>query len=256
MFGRKIKPQRTVVLSENQFCQVWEHDVHECVRNIYVNANADYYTLLYRDGKFLGTPQRNGGKMYPFSYDPLVKGSRSKNKEITSAKVVFLSSAYSFKVLWGTPHRYQMFDKNKKPYRVGASGTLFMNITPDDNGRHANTFYRTMLSHGDASKMTTAKLSQALREQYENVIGSKLEKVLANLDRSFEELVALTPSEKLMVSSLVFDELQSIFGEHGLTLEEGSRNSAVFNMVISSNDDFEEHEARECGVSTSTQAMF
>ena len=232
MFGKKIAGPISLRLENDQMCAVWEAAAKDCVFGLAANANADYYVLWYRNGEFMGMPKPNGGIFYPFSYDPLEKGTRSKNKEYMLAKIVCISRAFSLEMYWGTPERFLMFEDGKA-YRVGASGKFYVEIDPADAGRNADRLYRKIFSQGDAAKKNVEAVRNELRAVFLPVIGTVLQKHLAELNRPMSGLIGLSPEEMIHISEDVYEKVKGIFSEFGLTIAEPSKKSIIGNIRIS-----------------------
>ena len=230
MFGKKLKGPIHLGLEGDQFCAVWEGRQKDCAYSLEIMTNADHYNLVYQDGKFLGKPLCNGGAVYPFSFDPEKKGSRSDKKQFNRTKVVCISSAFNFEVPWGAPDFLMFY--NGKAYDVGASGTFYIEIDPTDAGRSADRFYQKMLTQGDPSKMTTKALRDKLLAAFQNVIGAKIEECLEEVNRPLAEFVGLSSSEKLKISKAVYPKVKDVFADYGLTIAKASENSIVRNLVV------------------------
>ena len=230
---KKIKGPIIPHLGANQFCQTWEKISKECAHGLQVNANADYYTLLYQNGKFLGLVQPDGGAIYPFSTVIYKKGSRFKNKKILSAKVVSISSSYNLKMLWGTKDQILIYDRDGKPCWFGAGGTLFLELDPGDNGRNADCLYHKLFSQGDPDTMTVEAVQEKLRPAFSMKISEQIQECLESMNRPLDQLAGLTPKEKLEVSRMAYDALKGFFREqYGLTLAPASKNSIVERLIV------------------------
>lgn len=231
-FRKKYKGSISLTLAEDQFCAVWEGKQKECAYDFEISTSADQYNLVYQDGKFLGTPLVNGGAIYPFSFNPAKKGSRKDKKKFKSTKVVCISSAFNLSINWGVPD-FILFDEAGKAFDVGASGVFFVDIDPTDAGRNADTFYRKLLTQGDPSRMNTKALREKLLPAFQNVIGSAIEAVIAEIDRPLSALVGLSPKEKIAISNAVYYKVKDVFASYGLTIVKiSSMNSIVGNLVV------------------------
>lgn len=231
-FRKKFKGSISLTLAEDQFCTVWEGKQKDCAYNFEITTSADQYNLVYQDGKFLGTPLTNGGSIHPFSFNPAVQGSRKDKKKFKSTRVVCVSAAFNLSLNWGVPD-FVMFDKDGKAYDIGASGMFYIDIDTADAGKNADTFYRKLLTQGDPSRMNTKALRDKLLPAFQNVIGAKLEEALAEFERPLSALVALTPKEKIALSSAVYYKVKDVFATYGLTIvKTSSMNSIVGNLVI------------------------
>ena len=239
MLGKKINGPVTLELGDAQMCAVWEAKANECVFGLTANANADYYVLWYRNGEFMGMPRPEGGMFYPFSYDPLKKGTHFQNRHFFVAKIVCISRAFSIEMFWGTPNRFLMFDEGKA-YRVGASGKFYVEIDAADAGKNADRLYRKLFSQGDASKKDVEAVRNELRTVFLPIIGSVLQDYLLKLNRPMKELIGLSPREMLEISEAVYPKVRDIFAEFGLTISATSKKSIIGNLLI----DEEGHEPK------------
>ena len=234
MFGKKlIKGSVELKLNEDQFCTVWEGRAEECSHDFCVDTNADQYNLFYRNGQFMGTPTPFGGSIYPFSVDPLQKGSRLQKKKFNRAKVVCISNSFNLKVFWGTKMPFMLIDNESgKPYRVGASGVFYIEIEGSDGARNADVFYRKLLSQGDPSQMTTEALRDKLAETFIIRVGAKIQEYLESLNRPLSNMIGLQPSEFLKISEELFPNMKDIFADYGLTITLGSKGSILQRLIV------------------------
>ena len=241
---KKIKGPIILHLGENQFCQIWEKTAKECAFGIQVNANGDYYNLLYQNGQFLGLVQPNGGVIYPFSVNPYKKGSRFKNRKIKSAKIVCISSAYNLNMLWGTRNPLMIYDKEGTACNFGANGTIYLELDPGDGGRNADCLYRRLFSQGGPDTMTVEAVRDRLRPAFVEVIGAQIQEALEDMNRPLTELKGLTPKEKLDVSKNAYESLKGFFEkEYGLTLTPASQRSIVSRLIVRKDEEEEERPA-------------
>ena len=234
LFGKKlIKGSIELKLDENQFCSIWEGRSNEHAFDFCVDTNADQYNLFYRDGQFMGTPTPSGGSIYPFSINPIQKGSRREKKLFNRAKVACISSAFNLKVYWGTKVPFLMLDPTtQQPYSIGASGVFFIEIEPSDGGRNADRFFRKLLSQGDPSKMTTDALRDKLAETFINRVGAKIQEYLESLNRPLSNLVGLQPAEFVKISEELYPNMKDIFSDFGLTITKASKGSLLGRLIV------------------------
>lgn len=234
MFGKKVmKGSIELKLNENQFCTVWEGRAEECSHDFSIDTNADQYNLFYRNGQFMGTPTPFGGSIYPFSVDPLKKGSALQKRQFNRAKVVCISNSFNLKVYWGTKVPYMLLDRESgAPYKVGASGVFYIEIESSDGARNADRFYRKMLTQGDPSQMTTEVLRDKLAETFINRVGAKIQEYLETLNRPLSNLIGLQPSEFLKISEELYPKLKDIFADYGLTIAMGSEGSILQRLIV------------------------
>lgn len=235
MFGFKKKKksgQENIQLGEDQFCAVVEVSADEVTTEYHFLANSDWYSLLYRDGQFLGMPCPNGGKIYPFSTDPKREGSRSDLKSFTRAKLVYMGKDFNLKVNWGTSTKFVLEDpQTHKAYAVGARGVFYVNIDPNDAARRADRFYRKCLSQGNASMFDTEKLRDFLREAFIMQIGAKIQEYIEKSGRSLENYVGLQPSEILKISQELCPSMTDIFAEYGLSIVTKSSQNSILSGI-------------------------
>ena len=232
LFRKKFKGSISLNLAEDQFCTVWEGKQKDCAYNFEVVTEASHYHLVYQDGHFDGTPLTNGGPIHPFSFDPRQKGSRKDKKKFRSTKIVCVSSAFHLSINWGVQD-FLMFDKDGKPFDIGASGTFFVEIDPADAGKNANTFYHKLLTQGDPSRMTSKALRERLLPAFQNVIGATIENALKDFERPLSALIGLTPSDKIAISNAVYYQVKDVFADYGLTIvKQASKNAFLGNLVI------------------------
>lgn len=233
MFGKKIKGPIQFHLSETNFCDAWEGESRDCSHELCVIADADHYTLFYRNGVFLGAPMPLGGPIYPFSKDITSRGSRADKKKYLTAKVVCLSKTFNLKVYWGTKTRFTIIDKNThKAYRVGVSGSFMVAVEPSDGGTNANLFYGKLLTQGDKMKMDTDALREKLSDLFVNRVGEQVQECIENLGRPLASLGGLQPKEFLQISNQVYPYVKDVFSDFGLTLTDESKDSVVLNFLI------------------------
>jgi len=233
MFGKKIKGSIELELAKDQFCNAWKGEAKNCARNFCVIANSTHYYLLYRDGKFLGTPAPRGGAIYPFSKDPLEEGGRGDLKNFHRATVVCISKTFNLQMPWGTRVPFVMHDKaTGKDFRVGASGTFYLEIESSDGARNADRFYEKLASQGDPSKMTAEQLRDDLCAAYINQIGAKIQECLEELDRPISSLVGLQPGELVKISEAAYSKMKDLFEEYGLSIAEKASKGSILGRLI------------------------
>jgi len=234
MFGKKLQKEPVELkLTEEQFCAVWEGRSDDYSHEFCVDTNADQYNLFYRNGRYEGTPTPRGGSIYPFSMDPLQKGSRSDKKKISRAKVVCLSSSFNLSVKWGTQEPYLMYDgQTGKPYTVGARGLFYVEIDPGDGGRNADTFYRKLLSQVSPDKMDVEALRDKLAAAFLNRIGAEIQSCLEELKRPLGTLIGLQPGELTKISEAIYPRIKNIFDVYGLTIVEESSKGSILEKIF------------------------
>ena len=242
MSGRRIRGPISLQLEKDQICKIWEAQARECVFGIEANSNADNYVLWYRNGEFMGLPQPDGGIFYPFSYDPLKKGSRFKNRKFLFAKIVCISKAFNLEMYWGTPNRFLMFE-NGKAYRVGASGKFYVEIDASDAGRNADRLYRKLFSQGDVSGKNVEAVRDELRDVFLPVIGSVLQEHLTELNRPMDQLIGLSPKEMMEISEDVYAKVKDIFADFGLAISTASKKSIIGNLLIREDGQEDRHDS-------------
>lgn len=206
------------------FCRAWKKEAKECAFGIEVVADSRYYNLLYQNGMFMGLVN---GIVYPFSYNYTKKGSRFRNRKIKYAEVICISKSQNLEMLWGTPQRHLVYDKDGKPYRFGARGSFYMEIEPSDHAKNADTLYRKLLLSADEEGMTVMDVKLKLAAAYANRIGEKIQRMLENLDRPLKDLVGLQASEMLELSKKVYKETRDLFLDFGLTATTASEGSII-----------------------------
>ena len=232
LFRKKMKDSMPLRLGEGQFCISWHGNQKDCAYDFEIETSANSYNLVYQDGKFLGIPLKNGGPLYPFSYDPAKKGSRGDKKKFKTVEVVCVSAADNLNVNWGVPD-FLMFDKDGKAYDIGASGTFYVEIDPADAAKSADTFYRKLCFQKDDGGMTNEELRDKLLRAFKEVIGAKLEESIAEFDRPLSQMIGLTPKEKLEISKAVYYKVKDIFANYGITIVKvSSVNSIVDKLVV------------------------
>ena len=233
MFGKKlIKEPVDLKLTEDQFCAVWEGRATEYAPEFCVDTDAAQYNLFYRDGRFLSTPTPDGGAIYPFSVNPLEKGSRGDKKKFTRAKVVCISKTFNLTINWKTPQPFLMYEKGtNKAFTVDAEGCFLLEIDPSDGGRNADRFYGKLLSQGDPTKMDTDALCRKLTASFINRIGVEIQKCLETINRPYAELIGLQPGEIMEISMAIYPRLKSLFDDYGLTIAEEGSSSAILKGI-------------------------
>ena len=231
LFRKRFKKNMQLTLDPNQFCTVWEAQNYECAYKFTITTQAIHYNLFFQNGVFLGQPLPNGGLLYPFSKNPIKKGSRAQKRKIVSAKVICLSNQFVFKIKWGI-NDFTLHDRDGRDYLVGASGVIYAKLDPTDD-QSPNKFYRSLLSQFDSSKMTTEAVCNYLKEAFENEIGDAIEKTLANYPIMLGDLTALTPSQKLEIRDITAERVHGIFDHFGCTIDMvASRNSFLGGLSI------------------------
>ncbi len=227
-FKKKKAGPVSLRLEADQFCNILEDKAEDVKASYCIMADSDNYTLLYRDGSFLGMPKPFGGAIYPFSTDPTQKGSNGQKKQYHTSKIVCLSSAFNLKVYWGTKTPFLLEDPaTKKAYSVGARGVFYVMIDPSDAARKADMFYRKCLSQGNAGMFNTDALRDFLCEAFIMQIGAKIQAYIEEKGRSLENYVGLQPSEILKISEELCPKMKDVFGEYGLTIVEKASSASI-----------------------------
>ena len=219
MFGKKlIKDPIELTLGASQFCILWEGRSSDYSHEFRVDTDEKQYNLYYREGRFLGTPTPDGGAIYPFSVNPLERGSRADKKKISRAKVVCISKTFNLTVNWGTQKPFLMYDSaTNVPYTIGANGCFYVEIDPADGGRNADRFYGKLLSQGDPTQMDADALRDKLIAAFINRIGVEIQNCLEEIKRPFASLIGLQPGEILRISEAIYPRLKNLFDDYGLT---------------------------------------
>ena len=235
MFFKKKKSGAVELkLDQEQFCAILDEKSTDVTKKYCVIANADTYNLLYRDGRFLGTPRPFGGAIYPFSLDPTKQGSNRDKKQFHTAKIVTLSKDFNLKVYWGTEIPFMMEDPvTREAYRVGARGVFYVNIDPDDAARKADMFYSKCLTQRNAELFTAEALRDFLREAFIVQIGARIQKYIELNGRTLSNYVGLQPSEILAISKDIFPDICNIFSAYGLSIvKESSAGSILQGLIV------------------------
>lgn len=234
LFKKRKSDEVRIKLEADQFCSVIEEKQDDVTNKYCIIADANNYNLLYRDGRFLGTPQPFGGTIYPFSDDPRKMGSNGQKKAYRYASVVCLSKDFNLKVDWGTAHPFLIVDPvTQKPYEIGANGVFYVNIDPSDAARNADKFYSKCLTQRNADLFNTEALRDFLRDAFIMQIGAKIEQYITKSGKSLQNYVGLSPSEILSVSQEICPTLADIFDMYGLTvIQEVSSNSILRGLIV------------------------
>ena len=234
LFKKRKSDEVIIKLEEDQFCSVVEERSDDVTNKYCVIAHENNYNLLYRDGRFLGTPQPFGGPIYPFSDDPRKMGSNGQKKNYRYASVVCLSKDFELKVDWGTAHPFVIVDPaTGRPFEIGANGVFYVHIDPSDAARNADKFYSRCLTQRNADLFNTEALRDFLRDAFIMQIGAKIQQYIENSGKSLENYVGLQPMEILKVSQEICPTLADIFDIYGLTVrQEVSSNSILRGLIV------------------------
>ena len=81
---------KVINLAEDEFAQVHSYNASDYNHKFHIIVDGTNYNLMYRDGQFLGMPQRFGGKIYPFSKDPSKKGSFFQKRNSQYLRIIFI----------------------------------------------------------------------------------------------------------------------------------------------------------------------
>ncbi len=233
LFKKKKKGPVIIKLKPEQFCAVIEEKAQDCSHKFCILADSNHYTLLYKDGKFMGMPAPYGGAIFPFATDPTKRGSRGQKRQCHAIKAVALSKAFTLKVFWGTSTPFAFEDsKTNKAYEVGAHGVFFVSIDPGDAARNADMFYSKCLTQENANLFDTEKLRELLADAFVMHIGAKIQEHLEESQRSLETYVGLMPSEILKISQELCPKMKDIFGSFGLTIEEKASSGSILEGLM------------------------
>ncbi len=231
-FKKKKSNDLNMKLDKDQFCAIAEISASDVTHKFCVNSNADYYTLLYRGGRFLGMPCPYGDPIYPFSTDPRRPGSKKDKKNYRSAKIVCLSKDFNLKVYWGSNPAFVMEDPiSKKAYEVGARGVFYVNIDPTDAARSADQFYNKCLTQTDANNYNTNELRNFLLESFNMRIGAKIQEFINEEQRSLDNYVGLTPVQILKISEKLTPKIKDIFASYGLSIVVESTEGSLLQAL-------------------------
>ena len=233
LFKKRKSDEVVIKLNEDQFCTVIEEKADDVTHKYCVIADANNYNLLYRDGRFLGTPQPFGGPIYPFADEPRKIGSKRQKKAYRFAKVVCISKDFELKVDWGTARPFTIVDPaSQKTYEIGANGVFYIHIDPSDAARNADKFYSRCLTQRNADLFNTEALRDFLRDAFIMQIGAKIEEYINKSGKSLENYVGLTPSEILKVSQEICPTLADMFDIYGLTVRQEVSSSSILRGLI------------------------
>ena len=234
LFKKKKTGPVRVKLKEDQFCYVLEEESANVSHKYCMIADESHYTLLYRDGRFMGMPRPFGGAIFPFAVDPKEQGSKREKKNFYSAKLVCLSKDFNLKVNWGTIQPFMLEDPiTKKAYEIGARGVFYVCIDPSDAARKADQFYSKCLTQRNAELFNTDALRAFLSEAFIMQIGAKIQEYVDEKNASLANYVGLQPSEILKISEDLCPKMMDIFGVFGLTIvKEASRNSLLQGLIV------------------------
>ena len=232
MFNKKKKDPVRVILKEDQFCSVIQEKASDVTKKYCVIADASNYTLLYRDGQYLGIPCLFGGPIYPFSIDPREPGSNGDKKSFVDAKIVTLSKDFNLKVNWGTTTRFNVEDPvTHKIYSIGAGGIFYVNIDPTDAAKKADMFYNKCLTQRNADLFNTEALCNFLREAFLLRVEAIIVDYINEKGRELNEYIALTPSDMLKVSTEIYPKLSEIFASYGLSMVKLSSEGSILTRL-------------------------
>ncbi len=234
IFGKKKKNGPIDIrFHENQFYSVISEKSENVTHKYCINAEGDKYTLLYRDGKFMGMPAPFGGSIYPFATDPTQQGTNRQKKQFHSMKIVCLSNDFNFQVFWGTSSPFILEDKHtRKAYSVGANGVFYVHIDPSDAAHNANTFYSRCLSQRDPATFDIEALCEFLRAAFVMRIGAKIQEYIETKNRSLANYVGLMPSEILAISEELCPTMKDIFSEYGLSIVVKSSSGSILQGLM------------------------
>lgn len=233
-FKKKKKTEPSITIDKENFCCVIAEKSEDVSHKYSFSANADYYTVLYRNGQYLGMPHAAGGVIYPFSFDPTKPGTKGDLKKFKDCKIVIMPRDANMRVFWGTQTPFNVRDpQSKQIYAVRAHGSFYVNLDPLDPSASCNRFYQKLLSTGDANQFTNEQFREFLIDGFLKTIGSCIENYMLEQNCPFEDFQVLTASEILTISEDIYPKVQNIFYEYGLTIvEKTSKNSIIQNLEI------------------------
>jgi hypothetical protein len=230
-FKKKIKGPIKIALGEGQFYKSWEADQQDCAYDLAIVTSSDHYNLVYQNGDFCGMPL-NGGKIYPFSYDPTRKGSRGDKKDFATVKVVCVTAGAALQVDWGVFDKLAKDKKeNGKPYLYGAHGTFIVEVNPADAAGNADKFYRKLCVQSNGSEMDADGVRNKLKVMFENKICEVIEDVFDEQPLKLSEFIGIDAREANKISKEVYKKIKDIFTEFGLTINKVASESAIVNQL-------------------------
>jgi len=233
LFKKKKKGPIMVRLDEDQFCTVIEEQSEDVSHKYCVIADESYYTLLYRDGRFMGMPCPFGGIIYPFAIDPKNQGSKRDKNTFRFAKIVCLSKDFNLKINWGTQTPFVIEDPiTREAYQVGARGVFYLNIDPSDAAKKADMFYSKCLTQRNAELFNTEALRDFLRDAFIMQVGAKIQEYIEEKNVSIANYVGLQPSEMLKISAEICPKMSGIFGSYGLSIVKESSESSILQGLV------------------------
>ncbi len=233
-FGKKKKDgSAEIILDEDQFCKVLKEHADDVKPSYYISTNSDQYTLLYRDGRFLGMPTPFGGPLYPFAKDPTREGSKGQLKDYKDAKIVGLSKDFEVKVHWGTREPFIMRDTaTGNAYNVGARGVFYIRIDATDAARNADRFYSKCLAQRNAETFKREVFMEFFAEMFIINVGAKIQEYLEGLNLPLSDGIGLQPAEFVKVSNDLYPQVKDTFAQYGLTIVDSSKNSMLTGLNI------------------------
>lgn len=221
MFFKKKEEKPLIThFNSKELFQTEEFWANKMNRHQYYESNSDYYTMLKQDGKFLGYPLPNGGKIYPFSPDPEQKGSRREKNSYRHAQVTIIRKDLNIHVDWGTGPdelRYIEDPNTKEAYSMGLGGYFVVTINPNDAARNATEFYRKILQ-GEESGYDVDTLKERLVSESIVEIGAEVARAVIERKRSLANGIVLTDDDILNVSENAFEHIKNCFASYGLTI--------------------------------------
>ena len=222
---------KVVNLAQDEFAQIHSYNAEDQSHKFHIIVDGTNYNLMYRDGQFLGMPQRFGGKIYPFSKNPTKKGSFFQKRRFTNTRIIVLSRGNKLLVEWGTGRPYMIEDPvTHESYTVGAGGKFYVNIIRNDNGETANKFYLGVLSQGRCADQN--EICAYLKPAFETAFGAKIQEYIQQENKSLANYVGLQPKELLAISRDLFPRMKYIFERFGLELVDESDEALLTQLVV------------------------
>ncbi len=225
-------------IAEADFATVITVRARDVSRHYRIVADSRSYTLLYRDGRFMGLPCPEGGIFYPFSEDPSVMGSYRDKRRFDHARILILRRDFPLRVYWGTSEPFSVEDSQTGiPYTLGARGSLSVNLDPLQAAEGIDRFCSCFIPQ-DAQTVGVDVLCAALSTMVTPQIGSTVAHLLwehlTARGQSLSVFTHMSPGERLTLGEAACDRLENCFIHWGLTIDrDTSRGSVIEGMVLS-----------------------
>lgn len=227
LFGKKKSAPITPRLDPDEICCIIEEISDNVDKSYCILSDPGTYTLLYRDGIYLGNPQPAGGPIFPFSDDPTKMGTNSQKKKYKIAKLVCITKDI-LSIPCGSPFPVIISDPTSgKGYNLTVNGTIRADFNYSDE--NARTFYETLSMASASDELDVSAVRNMCSDMISLRIAAAVQNYINENNMPAQDLQI--PINMMKVSEYIENSIDGIFDNIGLSISRGN-GFTVRSMII------------------------